>query len=117
MTPFGSEVTCGTSDPGTAAKASSSSRKSAVRMLVSCRQKNRTCPTNPSFGCAIDGSGVGDSMWSEGRDEVIGHPRHHSGDECLPDAGDHEDADRNQQRTPDDVDEPDVALQPRDGTG
>ena len=41
ITPFGSELRCGTSDPGTAAIASSSSRNSAVRMLVSCRQKKR----------------------------------------------------------------------------
>ena len=41
MTPLGSELTCGTSDPGMAAIASSSSRNSAVRMLVSCRQKKR----------------------------------------------------------------------------
>ena len=41
ITPFGSDVVCGTRDPGTAASASSSSSSSAVRMLVSCRQKNR----------------------------------------------------------------------------
>jgi hypothetical protein len=40
-TPFGSLDRCGTSEPGIAANASSSSRNSAVRMLVSCRQKKR----------------------------------------------------------------------------
>ena len=39
ITPLGSEVVCGTSDPGIAASASSNSSSSAVRMLVSCRQK------------------------------------------------------------------------------
>jgi hypothetical protein len=41
VTPLGSELRCGKSEPGTAAIASSSSRKSAVRMLVSWRQKKR----------------------------------------------------------------------------
>jgi hypothetical protein len=40
-TPFGSELRCGTREPGTAAMASIRSRNSAVRMLVSWRQKKR----------------------------------------------------------------------------
>ena len=40
-TPFGSELRCGTSEPGTAPIASSRRRTRAVRMLVSCRQKKR----------------------------------------------------------------------------
>lgn len=51
-TPFGSAERCGTSEPGMAATASSSST-SAVRMLVSWRQAERIQPTTPSFGCAI----------------------------------------------------------------
>ncbi len=41
---------CGNSDPGTAATASSSSRNSAVRMLVSCVHAQRSMPTGPSEG-------------------------------------------------------------------
>jgi hypothetical protein len=65
MTPLGSEVCCGTSEPGTAAKATSSSRNSAVRMLVSCRQKKRRYPTNPSRGFVTSATGA--SKWSDGR--------------------------------------------------
>lgn len=35
MTPFGLELRCGTKEPGTAARASSNSSSSAVRILVS----------------------------------------------------------------------------------
>src|SRR6187402_2937672 len=114
MTPFGSELRCGTSDPGTAARASSSSRMSAVRMLVSWRQKNRRYPTTPSLGCAIDGSGWAESMWSEGRsgstppspservrDAKAGSER---GDEGAPDARHHQRADEDEQHAARDVD-------------
>src|SRR6188768_672297 len=70
VTPFGSELRWGTSEPGTAAMASSSSRNSAVRMLVSWRQNQRRVPTKPSFGWLIpspEGAGA-ESIWSDGRD-------------------------------------------------
>jgi hypothetical protein len=54
VTPLGSELRCGTSEPGTAAMASMSSRNRAVRMLVSWRQANRIQPTNPSLGCSTE---------------------------------------------------------------
>ena len=41
---------CGNNDPGTAATASINSRNKAVRMLVSCRQAQRSIPRNPSCG-------------------------------------------------------------------
>ena len=41
---------CGNSEPGTAATASSSSRNSAVRMLVSWVQAQRSMPNGPSAG-------------------------------------------------------------------
>ena len=64
VTPLGSELRCGTSDPGTAAIASSRSRNSAVRMLVSCRQNQRSQPTKPSFGwlMSVSCGGAAESM-------------------------------------------------------
>src|SRR5690349_18416744 len=41
---------CGKIEPGTAAMESSRSRKSAVRMLVSCRQPQRSIPIAPRVG-------------------------------------------------------------------
>jgi hypothetical protein len=61
-TPFGSELRCGHIEPGTAAIASSSRSTIAVRMLVSCRQKNRMYPMGPSFGWLMSGGRTGDSM-------------------------------------------------------
>src|SRR4051812_26539966 len=70
VTPFGSLERCGTRDPGTAASARSRSRNSAVRMLDSWRQNQRSQPTTPSFGWVMDaasppradsGAGLGES--------------------------------------------------------
>ena len=46
----GSTERCGNSEPGMAARASSSSSRIAVRMLVSWRQPQRTHPSGPRRG-------------------------------------------------------------------
>jgi hypothetical protein len=50
VTPLGSALRWGTSEPGTAAIASRSSSTRAVRIEVSCRQPQRSQPTTPSAG-------------------------------------------------------------------
>ena len=52
LTRMGSWIRCGSSDPGIAARARISSRMSAARMVVSCRQAQRSIPTKPMLAGA-----------------------------------------------------------------
>ncbi|GAB2828201.1 hypothetical protein GCM10027022_19130 [Alpinimonas psychrophila] len=54
VTPLGSELRCGTMDPGTAAMARSRSNSNAVRMLVSWRQNQRIHSRGLSAGLVAD---------------------------------------------------------------
>src|SRR4051794_8597297 len=114
---------CGKIEPGTAAMDSSSRRKSAVRMLVSWRQPQRSIPTVPSVGSV--------GSWRSGRIplrtrsapsepfagcEVVGsvsvlisdrHPKAvdetplDPDDDVLPHSGQHEQADRHEEQPTD----------------
>src|SRR4051794_23864495 len=85
-------------------------------MLVSWRQTNRSAPTSPSRGPTIGSAGSSDSMWSLGRArsddrDIAADHRPQLQHPGVPDAGDHEHADPDEQHAPRDVDGADVAAE------
>src|SRR5580765_2342622 len=93
---------CGHTDPGTAPIASSSRRNSAVRMLVSWRHDQRSQPIGPSCGWVIVGVIV--SVTSDHRHEAVDEHGLDAAGDALPQTGDQEYADDDQERAPEELD-------------